>query len=112
MIFPLIPLLFEWLFTGNVALTSVTLVAGNYALAVAFATKQPFIWMLGSFLGVVFAGVFGFCTGAAAHPYLDHVGFIAASGSIIAVFVLHTGERYVRHVVKKEAFPEFMNRGG
>jgi hypothetical protein len=112
LIFPFVPLLFEWVFTRRIVATSVTLVACNYALAIAFSTRHVVIWMLGVFLGVVFAAIYGFCAGSAVHGFVDHVAFLASCYGTAAVFFLHTVERFVRHVIDKEAFPEFLKQGG
>ncbi len=76
------------------------------------------MWAFGFLLGFVFSMVFGWASapGTRLDPaYRLDGGPATAAGLwvpavvITIIFGLHLVERYVRHVQKREPFPEFLN---
>lgn len=120
LLFPLLPLGAELLFTGQVAVSSLVLVTATYAISLATASRYLGVWALGLMLGVVFSTIFGWASAPGtrldpayrldAGPAAPGVALWVPAIMILAVFAMHLWERFIRHVQKKEPFPEFLNQ--
>jgi hypothetical protein len=114
LLFPLLPLGAELLFTGRIMVASLTLVTATYA-------RHLGLWAFGFMLGFIFSTISGWASapGTRLGPAYrlgegpaTGMGLWAPAAIILVIFGLHLGERYVRHVQKNEPFPEFLNQGG
>lgn len=114
---PIAPLLFEKLLTDKVPLTSITLVAFMYAIAIGI-TSQRVLQLFIAIAEVVCLAVF-YGSALQMHDNLDasksvHVHglkesfmwWVAASGMLL-IYIMHAAERYDRHVQKLDPFLEF-----
>jgi hypothetical protein len=118
LVFPILPLVFELMLTGRIGTPSVALVAFTYAVSLAMSSRNLLIWAIGMFVGFSFATVFGNSMELAAHmrdgwlpgpeARRQTIFFWASWVGIALVFVLHVIERYDRHIVDRNPFPEFM----
>lgn len=121
LVFPLLPLGAELLFTGQITASTLMLVAATYAISLSMSSRSVAIWSLGFTFGFGFSALFGWAMGlgnekvGAAFSLSSGVEF--PSGwfwtpvcAITFVFSLHLWERFDRHVKKKEPFPEFLRR--
>jgi hypothetical protein len=124
LLFPLLPLGAELLFTGKITVASLTLITATYATSLSISSRHLGLWALGFLLGFSFSMVFGWAsapgTGLDPAYRLDAyrldggpataAGLWVPAAVIMIIFGLHLGERYVRHVQKNEPFPEFLHR--
>lgn len=120
LLFPLLPLGAELLFTGKVTVASLTLVTATYAISLATASRNLMFWASSFMFGVIFSALYGWASapGNRFDPaYRLDAGPLAGRGAlwgpvivILGLFTVHLGERFIRHVQKKEVFPEFLNR--
>lgn len=120
LLFPLLPLGAELLFTGKIMVASLTLVTATYAISLSISSRNLAVWALGFMLGFVFSTIFGWASapGNQFDPaYRLDKGLAAATVAlwgplviIAGIFLTHLHERFVRHVKKKEPFPEFLNK--
>lgn len=120
LLFPLLPLGAELLFTGKIMVASLSLVTATYATSLSISSRSLATWAVGFMLGFIFSTIFGWSSapGNQFHPaYRVDAGPAAAgaalwapTGMILVIFGLHLYERYIRHVKKNEPFPEFLNR--
>lgn len=120
LLFPLLPLGAELLFTGKVMVASLSLVTATYATSLSISSRNLATWAVGFMLGFIFSTIFGWSSapGNQFHPaYRADAGPVAAgaalwapAGMILVIFGLHLYERYIRHVKKNEPFPEFLNQ--
>lgn len=99
---PLIPLWFEYMHTKDISMDSYILCASMYAFATGFSSKKE--WMLGLcfLIGILIAGSYKgqVITTKSALPFLDST----ITYCIIGVFVMHSIERWGRHINGKEPF--------
>ena len=120
LLFPLLPLGAELLFTGKVTISSLTLVTATYAISLATASRNLLFWASSFMFGVIFSALFGWASapGNRFDPvYRLDAGPLAGRGAlwgplvvIVGLFAVHLCERFIRHVQKKELFPEFLNQ--
>jgi hypothetical protein len=102
--FPLLPLLLEKWFSGAVEAKSAALTAALYSMAIGLSSRYVAVFGLGIALCIGFSAAFGHL---ARDPYLMNAK-IASYGAIGLVFVLHAGERFRRHVIRRQPFFEFL----
>lgn len=120
LLFPLLPLGAELLFTSKITIASLTLVTATYAISLSMASRNLLFWTSGFMFGVIFSTLFGWASapGNRFDPaYRLGAGPSATGGAlwgpiavILCLFTVHLGERFIRHVQKKELFPEFLNQ--
>lgn len=119
LLLPLLPLGAELLFTGQIAMSSLMAVTSTYAISLSMSSINMAVWSFGVMSGIVFAGLFGWSLGrgddAIGPAYLLGHGPVAGPGWLWAaaagigiMFIVHVGERLVRHVGREEPFPEFL----
>lgn len=105
MIFPLLPLVSEFLFTGSVSQKSAMLSASMYVIGIGVASRNVLLLAITIVAGVCYAIAFGIAAQAAQPGGNAHLGLPFLG--IAAVFVFHSLERYNRHVVEREPFLDF-----
>lgn len=117
--FPLFPIGAEALFAQQVHLSSLALVTSTYAISLAMSSRNLLVWALGLIIGMGFAVMFGWAMGvgddvigpAWRHPpggTSGSPGVWSAGLALATTFLLHIFERFFRHVVDGEPFPEFL----
>ncbi len=119
---PLAPVFFEGLFTGRASLSPLAAATSLYALTIAMTTQAKILFGFGLVVGLGFAAVFGNLM--AFQVIATAIGAEAAgrmplppsSGSaswlfIGVFFVLHTIERFFRHVRQGEIYFQFDTGG-
>jgi hypothetical protein len=119
LVFPLLPLGAELLFTSQVAAASLMLVAATYAISLSMSSRNLAIWSIGCTFGFAFSALFGWSMGLGS----EKVAFTLSTGiefpsgwfwtpvcAIAFVFTLHLWGRFERHVEDGEPFPEFLTR--
>jgi hypothetical protein len=113
---PVIPLLLELWVVGRIQITSITLGASMYVLAIGVSSRNPLLLGLALVEGIIFAVFFG----AASHnTNVEHAeeqkrlisandGFFwwTSIAGMAFMFLLHALERYNRHVVERAPFLE------
>ena len=105
LLFPLVPLLFEWLFTGGVSSSSLQLIASTYAITVSVSSRDMLLFGIGMLIEFIFAVFYGYSVSVSAGIHGANGAAIAA---IVFVCLFHSFERYNRHVVERAPFLEFM----
>lgn len=121
LLFPLLPLGAELLFTGTIMVASLSLVTATYAISLSISSRNLATWAVGFMLGFIFSTIFGWSSAPGnqqfhpahrvdAGPAATGGALWAPTAMILVIFGLHLYERYVRHVKKKEPFPEFLNQ--
>jgi hypothetical protein len=105
-VFPLLPLVLEWIFSDKISNTSLTLMAAFYAFSITLTSLSHLQFMIGVLICAFFSSIFG------AIPLLNH-GIIFLSSTkimflsittIAVIFIWHAIERYNRHVILLEPF--------
>jgi hypothetical protein len=123
-IVPLFPVILEILLKGSVLIDSLTLTATIYAVTIAVASCNVPLFLLGFCVGILSCALYAHDTSIApvAHPASAHFMriVITSDGSsppshdaliLIVIFILFlclAVERYLRHVLDREVFLEFM----
>lgn len=105
LILPLLPLGIEWWYTGSVSERSLTLGAALYSICIGASSRRAIFFVLTFVAGLVFAIAFGMA--AASGPGLPGIRW-AALYCVSGVFLLHALERFIRHVVDRTPFLEFV----
>jgi hypothetical protein len=119
LVFPLFPLGAELAFTGRINISSLMLTTATYSLSLSVTSTHVGRWALGITFAFITATLFGWSMGigdvAIGPAYQLGRGAMAGkvwlwgAGSIITVvLVTHLWERFERHVMEGEAFPEFL----
>ncbi len=109
LLLPLLPIGMECLLTGKVTERSLTLAASMYSISIGVSSKSRLMFGITIMVSLIFAAIFGYVAKVdssqnAYGPY--------AVATIVAVFIVHTAERYNRHVVDRAPFFQFMRDGG
>jgi hypothetical protein len=103
MILPLLPLVLEGI-VSEVKPSTFAITAAMYAMGIGLSSKNVAQFALCIVIGIIFSCVFGHSSGGNA----DGAVITATSiGSMLLVFVIHSIERYNRHVVDCIPFFEF-----
>jgi hypothetical protein len=100
---PLLPLLIERWFSGQVEEKSVVLTAAMYSLAIGLSSRSIALFGLGILQGVMFSAAFGFLS-KTNHLYQADLGAYIA---IVFIMMVHVIERFNRHVIDRAPFLEF-----
>jgi hypothetical protein len=69
LLFPLLPLGAELLFTRQVAVGSLALVTATYAISLSISSRNLAVWALGFMLGFVFSSISGWSSAPGNHLY-------------------------------------------
>lgn len=97
---PLLPLMMERWFTGQIEERSAVLTAAMYSMAMGLSSRNIAILGLGLVQSVIFSAAFGFLSKT---NYLERADF-ASYAAISSIMILHIAERYNRHVFEREPF--------
>ena len=106
MLFPLVPLLLEFVLKQRLTAGTLTLSLAMYSFAIANSTRLKFSFSTFVLIGFI-AGVF---YGVSEAKELPDSGHQAAWSALVLVFVAHALERFQRHVLRGELFLEFMRK--
>lgn len=105
--FPLSPLLFEWMATQGIAVTSVHLVAFTYCVSIAVTSRDQFQ----AFVFVAISSIFSIAYALSLsgdsnkhHPIVDN--WWLPAGVMLLLGMYHLAERFNRHIVDCEPFWE------
>lgn len=123
LVYPLFPLGAELAFTGQITISSLTLTTATYSLSLSVTSTHVARWAVGITFAFVATTLFGWSMGigdAVIGPaYRLGQGSMAgkywlwgAAVIITIVLVTHLWERFDRHVVLGEVFPEFLRERG
>jgi membrane-anchored protein YejM (alkaline phosphatase superfamily) len=105
LLLPLLPIGLEYLSTGKVAPTSLTLMASFYAVSIGFSSYSLTQFAIGIIVCVIFAFMFGMISQGNTPTLLSVFQIkVLAGGTIVAIFIIHAIERYSRHVIDCEPF--------
>jgi hypothetical protein len=114
LLFPLLPVLGEWLVKSHVTPDGIAVTGSVYAAAVGLASRYPAVVFSSMFFAVICAMIYvglalcGMST-VCLIPPLNHApfliyGFMASIAIIIGFSGLYILERYVRHCIERESF--------
>ncbi len=67
LLFPLLPLGAELLFTGKITIASLTLVTATYAISLSMSSRNLLSWAFGFMLGFIFSTLFGWASAPGNH---------------------------------------------
>jgi len=101
-ILPLFPLILEYWFSGHVEAKSAALTAALYSIAIGLSSRNIALLGLGIVMGFLLSAVSGFLS---VQPKLAFAETVSYS-TIGVIFLLHTIERFNRHVVDGTWFLE------
>jgi len=106
LLLPLLPLGIEWIINGSINGASLALSASMYTISIGISSKSRLIFALTIFSSVGYALLYGLTP----NTTLDYpvIAYRISSWGIILTFILHTLERYNRHVADRTPFWEFM----
>ena len=110
LLLPLAPLVIEQVLTDDISTVSITIAATMYAASICVSTKVKMCFGLLLVASIFFAAAYGFAI--VHHPGEATLKEIVIGQRlkkysfwlIAAVFVLHTSERFNRHILKDEPF--------
>lgn len=117
LLFSLLPLGAELGFTGQITVASLTLVTATYATSLSMSSRGLLSWAFGVMVGLVFSSAYGWSValdGLEPAYRLDEgstageFALWAPTAMLAVIFTLHLGERYYRHMRRKELFPDFL----
>ncbi|HEX6038859.1 hypothetical protein [Longimicrobium sp.] len=117
--FPLFPLGAELVFTGQINMSSLMLTTATYALSLSVTSTHLGRWALGITFAFISTTLFGWSIGMGDRvlgpAYRLGYGSVAgeawlgsAATFIGLLLLMHLWERFERHVLQREAFPEFL----
>lgn len=104
LLLPLLPLILELWLAHKISDQSLSIATAMYSISVGVSSKNLVILGISIAVTVVFSTFFG---ALAACPTLDIFIKPPAFFTIFCFIIVHTIERYKRHVIKKELFAEF-----
>lgn len=109
MLIPLLPILMEFLFTGSVLDSSLSITTAMYSIAIGLSSKNKAMFGYCLVIGIFFSGVYGVSVSTQNQIMIDiRTPTLVILGS---VFLLHAAERFNRHVADCQAFLLFKNEG-
>lgn len=119
LVFPLFPLGAELAFTGQITISSLMLTTTTYSVSLAIRSTHLARWAVGIMFGFIAATLFGWSMGigdAVIGPAyrlgqgsMAGTAWLWSTGIVISmVLATHVWERFVRHVIEREVFPEFL----
>ena len=101
---PCIPLGIEWVVLGHVENKTLLLFVAVYPLSIGVSSHSSLMFGITVVVGLVYSIFFGLISGnVLLNPNIYRVGTVG----LIALVLLHTCERYNRHVADQESFWEF-----
>ena len=109
LIWPLLPLGFEWFATSNIKLDSITLAASMYAVGIGVSSRNIALFGVALLQGIIFCLFYGLSINNSNPPRYNLCWTLSFVGMLI-MFLAHGVERYNRHVRLCEEFPDFIKR--
>jgi hypothetical protein len=109
LLMPLVPLFLERLLEGHFQEKTLVITAAMYAIALAISSRWQWFVFAGLFVSIVYSAIFGALSYAARVHQVFEAGSMAEY-AILVLLVIHTIERFGRHVRAKEPFFEFLSR--
>jgi hypothetical protein len=107
LVWPLLPLGFEWLTTNKIRLDSITLAASMYAIGIGVSSKNIALFGVALLQGFIFCLFYGLTISNSNPPHYDLYWRASIIGMLL-MFLSHAVERYNRHVRLREEFPDFI----
>jgi hypothetical protein len=107
LIWPLLPLGFEYFIKGEIKLDSITLAASMYAVGIGFSSKRIDLFCVALLQGFIFCLFYGLAQNSGSPPHPSII-FRASVVGMLIMFLFHASERYNRHVRLLEPFPDFL----
>jgi hypothetical protein len=107
LIWPLLPLGFEWLTTDKVKLDSITLAASMYAIGIGVSSRNIALFGVALLEGFIFCLFYGLAASKPEPPHYALFWKVSLVGMVL-MFLCHAVERFNRHVILCEVFPDFM----
>ena len=104
MTLPLLPLILELWFTHSVSERTMTLSGSMYTIALGVSSRNRALFGLAILMSILLASAFGYVASGGESLFAGRYVPVVA---ILPVFVLHTGERYNRHVAERRPFLRF-----
>lgn len=109
LLLPLLPLVIEWAVRGRILPGTLFLLLAVYPVTIGVSSRSRLLLGATIVIGLVYSTFFGISSGGMRIvPNAYFVGY-ACLGCVI---LIHTVERYNRHVVDRELFWEFAIEGG
>jgi len=104
MLFPLLPLLFEFWLGGELTPKSLNLMASVYAISIGVSSRSKLLFGLCIAVSFIFSFAFGISSSE-----LDDLKMskLFSSISIVIIFCIHVIERYNRHIQERDNFLNF-----
>lgn len=100
---PLLPLVVEWLITGILTKSSLTITIAIYAMTIGASSTNSIITIICIVIGIIFSMLYGVTL--IQNTYQFQVDTMLISKIALAVIVIpHIIERYNRHVVDLQPF--------
>lgn len=108
MLVPLLPLILEtWITKGTPSDSTLAITASMYSVSIGLSSRNKASFSLCFFISILFSMAFGFIINSTGTlPLVKFCSII----TILLVFVIHSCERYNKHVVECIPFWNF-NRG-
>ncbi len=108
LVLPLMPLIFEMNYTGYISERSLTMIASIYAFTIAVSSRNVITLAIGIIIGFLNAGNYGSTIKVIneVQTLPGRFDFLSLSAFwlILIIFIIHSTERYARHVLENEEF--------
>jgi hypothetical protein len=106
MVFPLIPMGIEFVLNDfQVRTETLLLTVSLYSILIGVTSRNIAPFGIALIVAVFFGITYGIAVGGDSQLELLKIPAIIA---ICAVFIMHVGERYNRHVIERTPYPEFL----
>ncbi|KPM77524.1 hypothetical protein [Pseudoalteromonas sp. UCD-33C] len=105
MLLPLLPLLIEFWMKGAPTDSTLAITASMYSIAIGLSSRSAAMLGLCILVSIIFSVVFGIVSAGSSTQLSDLK--LYSGLSILFVFIIHTLERYNRHVVDCVPFWDF-----
>ncbi len=105
LLLPLFPLAIELIQNGVISKNSLVLAASMYTISIGVSSRSRLMFAFTIAASVFYAFLYGIVSGQSTTTIAEPASLIG----ILATFIVHSGERYNRHVVDRAPFWEFMS---
>jgi len=99
---PLLPLVVEYMFTGNLSQKSLVLTGSIYCFTIAVSSKYMFIFAAYLLIGIILSFYYGVCQIQVAEVFPIHTNL--TFWAVVLVFLTHAIERWRRHCILCEPY--------
>lgn len=97
LVMPLLPLILEKIFTGEISPATLMMATSIYAITVGNLLKQKFFTVLSLLIGIIFAVAYGITIAEGSIPLPPNTNILAFS-SILFIFVISLTEKFAVHI--------------